>query len=132
MLLPSRINLADIMVFPAIFSDVLGLASRLFDRGVPDGLNQVINFILTNEQSWHEIGCTDKKMQPKELAHLPILYTDETHTARNPDISYSHCLQVLKIYMEKLASKEKQGSDEANWYSMNDKLADRIETWTRL
>ena len=127
-------------------SDIQGLCDRLtkdsqgnrnYPRAplCPTPAKRVLTFILTNRQMWHDVGNVDPTSQAPEFIHPEYsnpLFLDGEHTKINPRLTEKDYLLVFKEYMRRLAARKNEGSDEANWYKMQDELAEQIARWPTL
>jgi len=129
-----------------ITSDIQGLCDRLakdsqenrnYPRAplCPTPAKRVLTFILTNRQMWYDVGNVDPTSQAPEFMHPEYsnpLYLDEEHTKINPQLAERDYLLVFKEYMRRWAARKNEGSDEANWYKMQNELAEQIARWPTL
>lgn len=118
-------------IFDKIYYDIWGIEERLKKRAVtyPDSLNKVLNFILTCHQMWHDVGNADPKTQAERFSGFQPLCKDKEHNELNPVVNERDYLFVFKEYMRKWASRKNEGTNEANWYKMQDELAEQIVRW---
>ena len=114
-----------------MLADIGGLAVRLKGNSFENNRNRVLHFILTEKQMWHDVGNTDPYPQSQEFKKgINPLYLDKEHKQLNPNVIAGDYLLVFKAYMQRWAARKNEGSDSANWFKMQDELADQISSHT--
>jgi hypothetical protein len=110
-----------------VLPDLEGLASRMSVGGSMDErMYRVAEFVLKYDQMWHDVGNADPSAQFLAFRDTQPLYLDSGHRQKNPNLTASDYLNVLKAYMRRWAARKDEGSPAEDWYRMQAEFAKQI------
>ncbi len=120
------------------FSDILGLAKKAFPEmwerdfsGKNEALRKILEYIVSYEQMWHDIGNQDPHKQLIEYKSKKPLFLDPSHKIKNFNLDWSDYLFTFKEFMKRWAARKNTGSPVNDWYKMQDEFSEKISEYWR-
>lgn len=109
------------------YNDLEALSKKSFPcMNKLSALGNVINYIVSYKQMWHDVRNADPKRQSEKFRGRQTLYVDEEHKIKNTNLTSFDYLAVFKEYMRIWAARKNTGSPIDDWYKMQDEISEKI------